>query len=335
MNNQNINQPILSIKNLRVIFSGEFGKAAAINDVSFDLFPKETLAVVGESGCGKTVTALSILRLIQSPQGEIEKGLIEFDGKNILKLDTRSLYRLRGNKISMIFQEPMTSLNPVLTIGRQLTEVLVFHQHVSENEAKDKTIEMLKLVQIPDPKTCLHQYPHHLSGGMRQRIMIAMALLCDPQVLIADEPTTALDVTIQAQILDLMLEIQQKLGTAIILITHDLAVVANIADRVVVMYAGKIVEEGNVKEIYDNPRHPYTQGLLKSLPRLDHLNNHNKEMRLTEMSGLVPSIYTQRIGCSFAPRCSYVTEQCRIKEPSFKTINKEHRTACFEWEKMK
>lgn len=335
MNTQNINQPILSIKNLRVIFSGEFGKAAAISDVSFDLFPKETLAVVGESGCGKTVTALSILRLIQSPQGKIEKGLIEFDGKNILKLDTRSLYRLRGNKISMIFQEPMTSLNPVLTIGRQLTEVLVFHQHVSENEAKDKTIEMLKLVQIPDPKTCLHQYPHHLSGGMRQRIMIAMALLCDPQVLIADEPTTALDVTIQAQILDLMLEIQQKLGTAIILITHDLAVVANIADRVVVMYAGKIVEEGNVKEIYDNPRHPYTQGLLKSLPRLDHLNNHNKEMRLKEMSGLVPSIYTQRIGCSFAPRCSYVTEQCRIKEPSFNTINKEHRTACFEWEKMK
>ena len=335
MNNQNINQPILSIKNLRVIFSGEFGKAAAIKDVSFDLFPKETLAVVGESGCGKTVTALSILRLIQSPQGKIEKGLIEFDGKNILKLDTRSLYRLRGNKISMIFQEPMTSLNPVLTIGRQLTEVLVFHQHVSENEAKDKTIEMLQLVQIPDPKTCLHQYPHHLSGGMRQRIMIAMALLCDPRVLIADEPTTSLDVTIQAQILDLMLEIQQKLGTAIILITHDLAVVANIADRVVVMYAGKIVEEGKVKEIYDNPRHPYTQGLLKSLPRLDQLNKHNKEMRLTEMPGLVPSIYTHSIGCSFAPRCPYVTEQCRKKEPSFKTITKEHRTACFEWEKMK
>ena len=235
----------------------------------------------------------------------------------------------------MIFQEPMTSLNPVLTIGRQLTEVLVFHQHVSENEAKDKTIEMLQLVQIPDPKTCLHQYPHQLSGGMRQRIMIAMALLCDPRVLIADEPTTSLDVTIQAQILDLMLEIQQKLGTAIILITHDLAVVANIADRVVVMYAGKIVEEGEVKEIYDNPRHPYTQGLLKSLPRLDQLNKHNKEMRLTEMPGLVPSIYTHSIGCSFAPRCPYVTEQCRKKEPSFKTITKEHRTACFEWEKMK
>jgi len=334
MNRHINNQPILSIKNLRVIFSGEFGEAAAINDVSFDLFPKETLAVVGESGCGKTVTALSILRLIQSPQGKIEKGLIEFEGKNILKLDTKSLYRLRGNKISMIFQEPMTSLNPVLTIGRQLTEVLVFHQNITEKEAQNKTIEMLQLVQIPDPKNCLQQYPHQLSGGMRQRIMIAMALLCDPRVLIADEPTTALDVTIQAQILDLMLEIQEKLGTAIILITHDLAVVANIADRVVVMYAGKIVEEGKVKEIYNNPRHPYTHGLLKSLPRLDNLNENNKEIRLTEMPGLVPSIYTKRIGCSFAPRCPLVTERCRIEEPLIKTVINGHRTACFEWENI-
>ena len=333
--NKNINnQPILSIKNLRVIFSGEFGEAAAINDVSFDLFPKETLAVVGESGCGKTVTALSILRLIQSPQGKIEKGLIEFEGKNILKFDTRSLYRLRGNKISMIFQEPMTSLNPVLTIGRQLTEVLIFHQNIAEKEAQNKTIEMLQLVQIPDPKNCLKQYPHQLSGGMRQRIMIAMALLCDPKVLIADEPTTALDVTIQAQILDLMLEIQEKLGTAIILITHDLAVVANTADRVVVMYAGKIVEEGKVKEIYNNPRHPYTHGLLKSLPRFDNLNENDNKIRLTEMPGIVPSIYTKRIGCTFAPRCPLVTERCRIEEPPFKTVINEHRTACFEWENI-
>ena len=334
MNKASNKQPILSIKNLRVIFSGEFGEAAAINDVSFDLFPKETLAVVGESGCGKTVTALSILRLIQSPQGKIEKGLIEFEGKNILKLDTKSLYRLRGNKISMIFQEPMTSLNPVLTIGRQLTEVLIFHQNITEKEAQNKTIEMLQLVQIPDPKNCLKQYPHQLSGGMRQRIMIAMALLCDPKVLIADEPTTALDVTIQAQILDLMLEIQEKLGTAIILITHDLAVVANIADRVVVMYAGKIVEEGKVKEIYNNPRHPYTHGLLKSLPRLDNLNENDNKIRLTEMPGIVPSIYTKRIGCSFAPRCPLVTERCRIEEPPFKSVSNEHRTACFEWENI-
>ena len=334
MNKASNKQPILSIKNLRVIFSGEFGEAAAINDVSFDLFPKETLAVVGESGCGKTVTALSILRLIQSPQGKIEKGLIEFEGENILKFDTRSLYRLRGNKISMIFQEPMTSLNPVLTIGRQLTEVLIFHQNITEKEAQNKTIEMLQLVQIPDPKNCLKQYPHQLSGGMRQRIMIAMALLCDPKVLIADEPTTALDVTIQAQILDLMLEIQEKLGTAIILITHDLAVVANIADRVVVMYAGKIVEEGKVKEIYNNPRHPYTHGLLKSLPRLDNLNENDNKIRLTEMPGIVPSIYTKRIGCTFAPRCPLVTERCRIEEPPFKSVSNEHRTACFEWENI-
>ena len=322
--------PILSIRDLCVSFRTGEGRAAAVDRVSYDIRSGETLGVVGESGCGKSVTALSILRLIPSPPGEIEAGVIEFDGRDLLGLDERALYEVRGSKIAMIFQEPMTSLNPVLTIGRQLTETLVYHLGMSAQAARARVIEMLRLVHIPEPDTRLKQYPHELSGGMRQRVMIAMALSCEPRLLIADEPTTALDVTIQAQILDLMEEIKEQLGTAIILITHDLGVVAEMADRVIVMYAGRVVEEAPVTALFDGPKHPYTQGLLGALPRLDRLSAEGHEGRLTEMPGLVPSIYAKRIGCAFAPRCPLATSRCREAEPALEVITGEHSAACWE-----
>ena len=260
---------ILSIRDLRVSFRSGARSAAAVDGVSCDVFAGETLGIVGESGCGKSVTALSILRLIPSPPGQIDSGSIEFDGRDLLALKQRALYQVRGGDIGMIFQEPMTSLNPVLSIGLQLTEALVFHLGMSARKARERAVEMLRLVHIPEPERRLKQYPHQLSGGMRQRVMIAMALSCQPRLLIADEPTTALDVTIQAQILDLMAELKDRLGTAIILITHDLGVIAEMADRVVVMYAGKVVEQAPVTALFDRPLHPYTQGLLRSLPRFD------------------------------------------------------------------
>jgi oligopeptide/dipeptide ABC transporter ATP-binding protein len=327
MNKASNKQPILSIKNLRVIFSGEFGEAAAINDVSFDLFPKETLAVVGESGCGKTVTALSILRLIQSPQGKIEKGLIEFEGENILKFDTRSLYRLRGNKISMIFQEPMTSLNPVFTVGNQIIEAIQLHQGLDIQEAENKAIEMLQLVGIPSPEQRIQEYPHQLSGGMRQRVMIAMSLSCNPEILIADEPTTALDVTIQAQILELIKKLQKELGLSVIMITHDLGVIAEICDRVIVMYAGQIVEEGAVKEIFHSPQHPYTQGLLKSIPKI---GEHIEDDSLFNIKGVVPPATNYPVGCHFEPRCDRTIEKCKTNKPSLENIYDTHQVRCFE-----
>ena len=321
---------ILSIRDLRVSFRSGAQSAAAVDGVSYDVFAGETLGVVGESGCGKSVTALSVLRLIPSPPGQIDSGAIEFDGRDLLGLDERALYQVRGGDIGMIFQEPMTSLNPVLSIGLQLTEALVFHLGMSARKARERAVEMLRLVHIPEPERRLKQYPHQLSGGMRQRVMIAMALSCQPRLLIADEPTTALDVTIQAQILDLMAELKDQLGTAIILITHDLGVIAEMADRVVVMYAGKVVEQAPVTVLFKDPKHPYTQGLLRSLPRLDQLAAGAGRDRLSEMPGLMPSIYAKRAGCMFAPRCPLASEHCREAEPPLEPVADEHWAACWE-----
>ena len=321
---------ILSIRDLRVSFRSGARSAAAVDGVSYDVFAGETLGVVGESGCGKSVTALSILRLIPSPPGEIESGSIEFDGRDLLGLKQRALYQVRGGDIGMIFQEPMTSLNPVLSIGLQLTEALVFHLGMSTRKARERAVEMLRLVHIPEPERRLKQYPHQLSGGMRQRVMIAMALSCQPRLLIADEPTTALDVTIQAQILDLMAELKDRLGTAIILITHDLGVIAEMADRVVVMYAGKVVEQAPVTALFDKPLHPYTQGLLRSLPRFDRQAAGGDRDRLSEMPGLIPSIYAKREGCMFAPRCPLASAHCREAEPPLVAVEGEHWASCWE-----
>ena len=321
---------ILSIQDLRVSFRSGSSSAAAVEGVSYDVFAGETLGVVGESGCGKSVTALSILRLIPSPPGQIDSGSIEFDGRDLLGLKDRALYQVRGGEIGMIFQEPMTSLNPVLSIGLQLTEALVFHLGMSARKARERAIEMLSLVHIPEPERLLKQYPHQLSGGMRQRVMIAMALSCQPRLLIADEPTTALDVTIQAQILDLMAELQNRLGTAIMLITHDLGVIAEMADRVVVMYAGKVVERAPVTALFDRPLHPYTQGLLRSLPRFDRQAAAGGRDRLSEMPGLIPSIHAKREGCMFAPRCPLASAHCREAEPPLVAVEGEHWAACWE-----
>ena len=321
---------ILRIRDLRVSFAGPQGSAAAVDGVSFGVKAGETAAVVGESGCGKSVTALAILRLIPTPPGRIEDGVIEFDGNDILALDKKALYQLRGNRISMIFQEPMTSLNPVLTIGLQLTEGLTYHRGLSKQDAKVRAMEMLHLVRIPEPETRMRQYPHQLSGGMRQRVMIAMALSNEPQLLIADEPTTALDVTIQAQILDLMVELQHELGMAIILITHDLGVVAEMADRVIVMYAGRVVEEASVTDLFDRPRHPYSRGLLRSVPHFDQLLEEVEERRLVEMPGLVPSIHARPPGCQFAPRCGFAKDRCHRAAPEPEKIGRGHFVACWE-----
>jgi peptide/nickel transport system ATP-binding protein len=323
--------PILSIKDLRVLFKGQHGLASAVEGISFELYPGETLAIVGESGCGKSVTALSVLRLIPSPPGRIEGTAIQFGDRNLLQLSNAELQRIRGKEIAMIFQEPMTSLNPVLTIERQLTEAIVYHDGISREEAKDRAVESLRLVQIPEPARHIRQYPHQLSGGMRQRVMIAMAMSCGPKILIADEPTTALDVTIQAQILVLMKEIQKKLGTAIILITHDLGVVAETADRVVVMYAGRIVEEAPIEDLFEIPAHPYTQGLMNALPRLDRfLSGVAEDQRLMEMPGMVPSIFDRPKGCLFAPRCPHTTDRCRVEAPVMKKLRGKHCAACWE-----
>ena len=321
---------ILRVQDLRVNFTGPQGSAAAVDGVSFSVKAGETTALVGESGCGKSVTALAILRLIPTPPGHIEHGVIEFDGNDVLALNNKELYRLRGNRISMIFQEPMTSLNPVLTIGLQLTEGLTHHRGLSRQDAKARAIEMLHLVRIPEPETRMLQYPHQLSGGMRQRVMIAIALANEPQLLIADEPTTALDVTIQAQILDLMVELQEKLGMAIILITHDLGVVAEMADRVIVMYAGRVVEEASITDFFDRPLHPYSRGLLRSVPHLDQLLEEEKGKPLVEMPGVVPSIHARPPGCQFAPRCGFATNRCHGAAPEPEEIEGGRRVACWE-----
>jgi oligopeptide/dipeptide ABC transporter ATP-binding protein len=321
---------ILEIDNLRTHFFTAAGVVRAVDGVSYSVKSGETLGVVGESGCGKSVTALSVLRLVANPPGRIVGGAIRFEGTNLLDLTEGEMEAIRGNDISMIFQEPMTSLNPLLTIGRQIGEAMVLHRGLSWREALDEAAEMLRRVHIPEPERRVHAYPHQLSGGMRQRAMIAMALSCNPKLLIADEPTTALDVTIQAQILDLMRELQQTTGTAIVLITHDMGVVAENADRVVVMYAGHKVEEASADDLFDSPLHPYTKGLLGSVPNLEvaaHLKA--RRARLNEIKGIVPSLANLPQGCAFEPRCRFATEECRAVSPPLEQHRPGHWVACW------
>ena len=323
---------MLEVDDLQTHFFTPAGVIRAVNGVSWHLNAGETLGVVGESGCGKSITALSILRLVSSPPGRIVGGAIRFEGRDLLELSPSEMEAIRGNDISMIFQEPMTSLNPLHTIGGQIAEAIALHQGLSRKDAMAEAVEMLKRVSIPEPERRAHAYPHQLSGGMRQRVMIAMALSCNPKVLIADEPTTALDVTIQAQILDLIRDLRERTGAAVVLITHDLGVVAENADRVVVMYAGRKVEEANVDDIFDNPAHPYTKGLLGSIPRLDAALVERP--RLTEIKGMVPSLARLPRGCAFAPRCAHATDQCRAAVPPLESFGPAHWVACWHAERL-
>jgi peptide/nickel transport system ATP-binding protein len=328
---------LLEVDDLTTHFFTRDGVVRAVDGVSFRVKRGETLAIVGESGCGKSVTSLSIMRLIASPPGRIVRGRVLFEGRDLLQLPEPVMRKVRGNAISMIFQEPMTSLNPVLTIGHQVAESLVLHRGLSREQAAQRTIELLRLVKMPEAERRASQYPHQLSGGMRQRVMIAMALACNPRLLIADEPTTALDVTIQAQILDLMRELQQKTGSAIVLITHDLGVVAEMAERVVVMYAGRKVEEASVFELFAHPRHPYTRGLLHSIPKLGAGNDHDgrgERIRLAEIAGTVPSLSERIVGCAFAPRCGYATARCRSESPPLEEKGVDHLAACWEADRI-
>jgi len=327
---------ILQVRDLHTQFDTLDGIVRAVDGVSFELARGETLGIVGESGCGKSVTALSILRLIPTETGRIASGSIRFEGEELTALGEEAMKRLRGHRISMIFQEPMTSLNPVLTVGTQIAENVVRHLGVPWRAARDRAGEMLDLVRIADARRRLDEYPHQLSGGMRQRVMIAMALSCDPQVLIADEPTTALDVTIQAQILDLMLELKEKTGTAIVLITHDLGVVAETTQRVVVMYAGRKVEEAPVEVLFEEPLHPYTRGLMRAIPRLDiEADAAGTRPRLQEIPGLVPILTRPIVGCAFAPRCGFATDRCRAEPPPIVDAGAGHTVACWEVERVR
>ncbi|MEA2802021.1 MAG: peptide/nickel transport system ATP-binding protein [Rhodospirillaceae bacterium] len=331
-----MNGAILEVRDLHTQFDTLDGVVRAVDGVSFDLARGETLGIVGESGCGKSVTALSILRLIPTETGRIAAGSIRFEGEELTALGEEAMKRLRGHRISMIFQEPMTSLNPVLTVGTQIAENVVRHLGVPWRAARDRACEMLDLVRIADARRRLDEYPHQLSGGMRQRVMIAMALSCDPQVLIADEPTTALDVTIQAQILDLMLELKEKTGTAIVLITHDLGVVAETTQRVVVMYAGRKVEEAPVEVLFEEPLHPYTRGLMRAIPRLDiEADAAGTRPRLQEIPGLVPILTRPIVGCAFAPRCGFATDRCRAEPPPIVDAGAGHTVACWEVERVR
>ena len=324
--------PILEVRDLRTEFRTIDGIVRAVDGVSFALGAGETLGIVGESGCGKSVTALSILRLIDTRAGRITAGSVRFEGRELVGLDEAKMRGIRGHHISMIFQEPMTSLNPVLTIGTQIAENASRHLGLDKKAARARALEMLELVRIADARRRLDEYPHQLSGGMRQRVMIAIALACNPKVLIADEPTTALDVTIQAQILELLAEIKQRLGTAIILITHDLGVVAETCDRVIVMYAGRMAEAAPVADLFQRPLHPYTRGLMRAIPRLDlEAEVAGRRPRLAEITGLVPSLTHEIPGCAFAPRCGLATEHCRIERPPLIDAGGGHHVACFEW----
>ncbi|HKN10731.1 MAG TPA: ABC transporter ATP-binding protein [Pseudomonadota bacterium] len=319
--------PLLDVENLQTHFGTPDGVVRAVEGLSFHIDAGETVGIVGESGCGKSVTSMSILRLIQEPPGKIA-GSIRFQGRDLLKASEQEMRDIRGNAISMIFQEPMTSLNPVLSVGRQIGETVRLHQRMNARDAEAKAVEMLTLVGIPAPARRVHEYPHQLSGGMRQRVMIAMALACNPKLLIADEPTTALDVTIQAQILDLMRDLKTRMGSAIMLITHDLSVVAEMAQRVVVMYAGRKVEEAPVNEIFAHPMHPYTRGLLGAMPKLGSSLEANSCGKLVEITGLVPSLRKPIIGCAFAGRCPMVTDVCRRIAPAIALKAADHRVAC-------
>ena len=321
---------LLDVRDLHTQFTTSSGVVRAVDGVSWDVRAGETVALVGESGCGKSVSALSVMRLVAAPAGRITEGRIVFKGRDLLTLTDDDMRKVRGREIGMIFQEPMTSLNPVLTVGRQLTETLEIHLGMTPTQARARAGEILGLVGISDPERRLRQYPHQFSGGMRQRIMIAMALSCNPALILADEPTTALDVTIQAQILELLKDLSRKLGVAMLIITHNLGVVARYADRVNVMYAGRIVERGTAREIYAHPRHPYTLGLLRSVPRLDE----PRKARLDPISGQPPDLTRLPPGCAFAPRCSFVAERCRINRPELATVGEAHTAACWESERL-
>jgi len=316
---------LLEVKNLETRFYTQDGVVQAVNGISYSLKEGETLGLVGESGCGKSVSVLSLMRLIPEPPGKITGGEVLFEGRDLLKMDMDEIRHVRGNKIAMIFQDPMTSLNPVLTIGRQVTEALELHMGMDKAQARKRAIELLDMVGIPNPAQRIDDYPHQFSGGMRQRVMIAMGLSCNPRILIADEPTTALDVTIQAQIVDLVKRLRDEIGMAIIWITHDLGVVAGLVKRVNVMYAGYIVESGPVKEIYARPRHPYTIGLLGSLPRLDE----STRTRLRSIEGLPPDLISPPPGCPFAPRCEHALDRCRQENPTLEPVGLEHSAACW------
>ncbi|MDA9520083.1 peptide ABC transporter ATPase [Bradyrhizobium sp. CCBAU 11434] len=318
--------PLLEIKGLKTHFSTDDGILQAVDGVDITINKGETLCVVGESGCGKTVTAMSILKLIAMPPGRIAAGEIIFEGRDLVPLTSKQLDDIRAKEIGFIFQEPMTSLNPVLTVGEQIAESLRRHENVTRKQALERTIEMLKLVQIPNAEGRVHNYPHQFSGGMRQRVMIAMALACKPKLIIADEPTTALDVTIQAQILDLLQDMKERFGMAVMLITHAMGVVAETAQRVVVMYAGKVVEEAGVDALFADPRHPYTQGLIRSIPRIDLDSEH--KTRLEAIGGSVPILINPPVGCRFAPRCKFAMNVCTEKEPLLRVIAPGHRMAC-------
>jgi peptide/nickel transport system ATP-binding protein len=328
MSGAKTNEVILDVKNLKTVFFTNSGLFKAVDDVSFNVRRGETLAIVGESGCGKSVSALSIMRLVPDPPGKIVGGSVTLEGKDLLALDEEDMRGIRGNRMSMIFQEPMTSLNPVMRIGDQITEAVRLHQNKTAKEAWSRAVEMLRLVRIPEPERRAREYPHQLSGGMRQRAMIAMALACRPALLIADEPTTALDVTIQAQILALIVDLQKELGTGLILITHDLGVVAQTAQRVIVMYAGKKVEEASVDDLFADPRHPYTRGLMASMPAVISLGAKT-DVRLTEIPGMVPSLTNLPEGCAFAPRCPLAIERCRQEYPPLQDFGGHHRAACW------
>ena len=319
-----IDQPVLEVTDLATEFDTPDGVVHAVNGVSFELRPGEFLGVVGESGSGKSVTMMSMLKLIPMPPGRVVDGTAVFEDDDLLHVDGETLRSVRGGKIGFIFQDPMTSLNPVITVGKQLMESIQLHTEMNKAEARARAIELLEMVGIPDAKARIKAYPHEFSGGMRQRVMIAIALTCSPKVIIADEPTTALDVTVQAQIIEIVRDLREKFNTAVIWITHDLGVIAGIADRVLVMYGGKIVEEATVNDLYRRPEHPYTQGLLESLPRLDQ-----KGQELQSIKGQPPSLYAPPTGCSFAPRCPYAFDRCRNELPPVVEIAPEHKVTCW------
>jgi peptide/nickel transport system ATP-binding protein len=319
-------QPLLDIRGLKTHFKTDDGMMRSVDGVDIRIGRGETVCVVGESGCGKTVTALSVLKLIPMPPGKIVAGEIRFDGRDLVPLDADEMSKIRSKEIAIVFQEPMTSLNPVYTVGEQIAEVVRLHEGLSRRAAMDKAAEMLKLVHIPNPARRVHDYPHQFSGGMRQRVMIAMALSCNPKLLIADEPTTALDVTIQAQILEILQEMKSRLGMAMMLITHAMGVVAETAQRVVVMYAGKVVEEANVEDLFGDPRHPYTQGLIRSIPRID--TAAIKKTRLEAIGGVVPSLLNPPVGCRFAARCRFASAICLEAQPPLREVTPGHKVAC-------
>ncbi len=316
---------ILEVKNLSVSFKTFFGEVEAVRDISFNVKNSETVAIVGESGCGKSVTANSIIQLLPTPPAFIKDGTILFEGENLLNKTDKEMQRIRGDKISMVFQDPMTSLNPTIKVGKQIVEGLMHHHRMTHKEANEKALEMLRLVSVPQPEKRIKQYPHEFSGGMRQRVMIALAMVSNPKLIIADEPTTALDVTVQAQILELMKEIQEKLGMSIILITHDLGIVADMSDRVLVMYAGQIIEEGSTKEIFENTKHPYTIKLLKSVPRLDM----DKDEPLHAIEGTPPDLYIPPSGCPFYDRCDKAMKICKDNMPDEENHSKTHKSRCW------